>query len=225
MRNARRLLIAIAIVAAFIVGGTWIYIHVVQGKPAAKFSFDTKSSTSVVNPTGNIDGNWKVVPTSEAGYRVKEILFGQNSTAVGRTHSVTGSMTVSGSQVTSAKFSVDLASITSDESRRDNQFRGRIMNVSTFPTATFKLTSPIDLGTIPSDSSPHAYKATGELSMHGVTNVVDVDLQARRNGSKIEIKGSVPIVFTDYEIQNPSFGPAEVGDDGTMEFSLTLTKA
>lgn len=82
---------------------------------------------------------WTAGSGSEAGYRVDEILFGQNATAVGRTSGVEGEMTISGTTVEAATVTVDMASVSSDESRRDNQFRGRIMAVGTYPTATFTL--------------------------------------------------------------------------------------
>ena len=59
------------------------------------------------------------------GYRVKEVLFGQSTTAYGRTSAVTGSLTVSGAKATAATFSADLTTVASDQSRRDAQFQGR----------------------------------------------------------------------------------------------------
>jgi hypothetical protein len=41
----------------------------------------------------------------------------------------------------------------------------------------------------------------------------------------IQVSGSVPITFADYSIDNPSGGPASVGDSGTLEFLLVLAKA
>ena len=64
---------------------------------------------------------------------------------MGRTSDVTGQLLVSGTTIESATFDVDLTTVTSDESRRDNQFRTRIMDTATHPTATFELTEPIEL--------------------------------------------------------------------------------
>ena len=46
-------------------------------------------------------------------------------------------MTLDGAIVTDASFTVDMTTVTSDESRRDAQFDGRIMETSVYPTATF----------------------------------------------------------------------------------------
>jgi polyisoprenoid-binding protein YceI len=162
---------------------------------------------------------------SQAGYRVKEVLFGQSTEAVGRTSNVDGALTISGTTVESAAISIDLASVASDESRRDGQFRGRIMNVSQYPTATFTLKSPIDLGTLPADGATVTVPATGELTLHGTKKTVTVDVTAKRSGGTISVNGTIPVVFADYGIPNPSFGPASVEDHGEIEFLVTFTKS
>ena len=86
---------------------------------------------------------------SVVGYRVKETLAGVDTEGAGRTSSITGTMTIDGTTVTTTDLTVDMTTFKSDDSRRDGQFNGRIMEVSQFPTATFKLTSPIELGTHP----------------------------------------------------------------------------
>ena len=118
-----------------------------------------------------------------------------------------------------------MASVTSPESRRDGQFRDRIMEVDEFPTGTFELTQPMVLDAIPADLQETTVSATGDLTLHGVTQSVTFDLKARRNGATIEVNGSVPVTFTDYGIDDPSGGPASVGDTGEMEFLLVLAKS
>jgi polyisoprenoid-binding protein YceI len=183
------------------------------------------SATSASTATATLDGSWTVASGSQAGYRVAENLFGQDTEGVGRTSTVTGSMTISGTTVNTTKVEVDVASMKSDSSQRDNQFNGRIMETAKFPTATFSLTSPIDLGSLPADQAQSTYKATGDFTIHGVTNPVTFDLTARRNGSTIEVTGQIPLTFADYSIPNPSFGDAiKVGDAGTIELALSFSK-
>lgn len=187
----------------------------------------TGATTTVAAATGSsdgIDGTWKAANTSIVGYRVKEVLFGQSTEGVGRTSSVTGSLTVAGTTVSAAEFTVDMATVASDQSRRDSAFRGRIMNVSEFPTATFKLTAPIDLGKVPADKEEVATKATGDLTLKGKTNNVTFDLVARRNGANIEVNGTIPITFADYGIDNPSVAGITTEDNGKLEFLLVFSK-
>ena len=67
--------------------------------------------------------------------------------------------------------------------------QSRILETSQFPTATFELTEPVDFGTEPADLEEITAEATGDLTVHGVTNSVTVDLVARRNGDAIEVTG------------------------------------
>ena len=38
------------------------------------------------------------------------------------------------------------------------------------------------------------------------------------------VTGSIPIVFADYNIDNPSGGPAQTEDNGLLEFALNFEK-
>ena len=113
----------------------------------------TEASSSITEttagsdvPSESLDGTWLVADGSEVGYRVEETINGFAVTANGRTRDVSGSLVIAGTTVTEGSFSVDMATVASDESRRDGQFRGRIMAVDEFPTAEFVLTSPIEFG-------------------------------------------------------------------------------
>jgi polyisoprenoid-binding protein YceI len=218
-------------------GGTWTYINVLHDDAPARLTLEgavtenvpaTTATTAAAGATTEVpatfDGTWLASTGSQAGYRVKEVLFGQSVEAVGRTGNVAGAVTISGTTVETAAISIDLASVTSDESRRDSQFRGRIMNVTQYPTATFTLTSPIDLGTLPADGSTVTVPATGDLTLHGTKKSVTVNLTAKRSGGVISVNGSIPVVFADYNIPSPSFGPASVDDNGEIEFLVTFTK-
>ena len=173
-----------------------------------------------------LDGEWSATADSEFGYRVPEILAGVETEAVGRGNEIAGTFTVSGSEVTDACFVVQVASITSDQSMRDGQFNSRIMETATFPTATFVLTEPIELEELPEvGGDAITATATGELTLHGVTNEVTFDVTVQAGDDVIGVLGEIPIVFSDYDISDPSGGAAEVGDDGVLEFLLAFEPA
>ncbi|HET9443600.1 MAG TPA: YceI family protein [Acidimicrobiales bacterium] len=213
----------------------WTYLNVVRDDAPDRLTLDAGAGEGTATtaagatpataaPGAPLDGVWKVGAGSTAGYRVKEILFGQDATAVGRTDDVTGQIEVAGTTVTSASFTVDMTTVASDESRRDNQFRGRIMDVARFPTSTFVLTAPVSVGALPGEGEQVTVEATGDLTLRGTTRRVTVDLGAQRSGGGIRVAGSIPVVFGEWGIPNPSFGPAEVGDRGELEFLLVLTR-
>lgn len=181
--------------------------------------------TADVATDDSFDGDWVPTTASEFGYRVEEVLAGVNTTAVGRSNEIEGLLTIEGTSATVVDITVQIENITSDESRRDGQFRGRIMNAAEFPTATFVLTEPIDFGRIPVGDEQITATATGELTLRGVTNPVTFELTAQTTDGRIGVLGSIPVLFEDYGIDNPSFGVVETEDNGLVEFVLVFERA
>ena len=229
-RSRTRWVVAAAVLAvALAVGGPYVYINVVASDPPDRLDAATQQATAdtteaAAGASGSLDGTWTAGSGSQAGYRVKEVLLGQDTEAVGRTTAVTGQLTLSGTQVRGGSFSVDLTQVTSDEQRRDAQFQGRIMDTATYPTATFKLAQPITLGSLPASGGDATAKASGELTLRGTTKPVTVAVTARRSGDSFQVSGSIPVTFSDWAIPNPSFGPVTTEDHGTIEFLLVFAR-
>ncbi len=212
--------------------GPYVYIHFIEGPAPAKLELP-KSSTTTSHASGgssstsssSIAGTWNVGTDSRAGYRVQEVLLGQNATAVGRTSKIWGSLTIAGTTVTEGKFSVDMASVVSDQSERNARFEGPIMNVSQYPTATLTLSSPIALGSTPAAGVVTKYNAVGALDMHGVTKSVAFPVSAELVSDKIVVLADIPITFSEWNIANPSIGGfVTTADSGTLEVLLHLTQ-
>jgi polyisoprenoid-binding protein YceI len=151
------------------------------------------------------------------------VLFGQDAEAVGRTPDVTGTLTITGTTVTSTDVVVDMTTVASSESRRDGQFQGRIMDTATFPTASFTLTAPVELPSVPATGEEVTVSVTGDLTVRDVTKSVTFDLTATQTADGIAVNGSIPVVFGDFGIPDPSFGPAKVQDHGEIEVLRVLT--
>jgi len=224
---------AVAVIAVVAVAGPFAYIHFLNRAPAAlslpasspKASGSSGRTVTAGTATA-ITGTWDTSSGSVVGYRVNEVLLGQNATAVGRSSSVTGHLTISGSTVTAATFSVPMATIHSDKSQRDAQFDGRIMDVAQYPAGTFTLTRPISLAPIPGAGATRDYTASGRLALHGTTRTVTFSLQAELVSGRIEVTGQIPVLFADYNIQNPSFaGFVTTQNHGVLEFLLIFAKA
>jgi polyisoprenoid-binding protein YceI len=186
--------------------------------------------------TGGVDGTWNVDTSlgsfsdftdSFVGYRVQEQLanIGGN-TAVGRTPDVSGSLTIAGTRVTAVSVEANLTTLRSDDNRRDGQLSRQGLETGTFPTATFTLTSPIELGSVPADGAEIDVTASGQLTLHGQTKDVQIPLKAKLSGSTIVVSGSLDIAFADYGISKPnSFAVLSIADTGTLELHLLFTKA
>jgi len=242
-RPARTIAIAAAIVFVVIaLGGAaygiW-YLFLQPSGPAAVADATlapVPSAAAAKALSGGTDGTWQVDTSigsfadstgSFVGYRVQEELasIGAN-TAVGRTPNVTGTLTISGTKVTDAEITADLTALQSNDQRRDGQLDRQGIQTGTYPTATFKLTSPIEVGSVPADGQEINATATGQLTLHGVTKDVQIALKARLSGSVIQVTGSLPIAFSDYGIEKPnSFAVLSIADQGTMELQLFFTKA
>ena len=243
----RWLIGAIVVLVVLGVGGPFVYIHFFNGSTPAALSLPTASSSASgssspgIAPSGtatagtaasaSLAGTYSAGSGSVVGYRVNEVLLGQSTTAVGRTTSVTGHLTIAGTTATAATFSVPMDTVLSDKSQRNAQFDGRIMDVAKYPTGTFTLTSPIDLAPLPATGVIKSYTATGKLTLHGATRTVTFTLTAERRtakdgGAQIEVAGDIPVLFSDYNIQNPSIGGfVTTQDHGLLEFLLVFSKA
>jgi polyisoprenoid-binding protein YceI len=241
----RWLIGAVVVLVVLGAAGPFIYIHFLNGStptalsltPASSGSSESSGSTSESpSPSGTalagtatsgaVAGSWTAGAGSVVGYRVNEVLFGQNATAVGRTTSVTGHLVIAGTTATAATFSVPMDTVHSDKTQRDSQFDGRIMDVSQYPTGTFALTDPIDLAPLPAAGTVKSYTAHGKLTLHGTTRAVTFTLTAERKGTQVEVAGHIPVLFSDYDITNPSFGGVVTTQDhGLLEFLLVFSRA
>ncbi len=234
----RWLIASIIVVVVLAVGGPFLYIRFFNGSTPAALTLPTASrsasassspggtATASTAASGSLAGTYSVGSGSVVGYRVNEVLLGQNATAVGRTSSVTGHLTIAGTAATAAAFRVPMDTVHSDKSQRDAQFDGRIMDVAQYPTGIFTLTHPIDLAPLPATGVTKSYTAHGNLTLHGTTRAVTFTLTAERKGAQIEVAGDIPVLFSDYNIANPSFaGFVTTQEHGLLEFLLVFSKA
>lgn len=227
-----RLLIAILAVIVIVYAGILLWTKVIN-KPEEKLgtadlSALVANATTTVAPApiaaGEVSGTWIATSDSTLGYRVGEILGGIDTEGIGRTNDVTGSITIDGTTLTAADFTVQMATIVSDSSRRDGEFNTRIMDTATYPTATFVLTAPVDFGGIPASGTQVTALVTGNLTLRGTTLPVTFEITAEYSGSVIGILGTIPVLFSDYGIPNPSNAFVSTRDNGLLEFVLAFAR-
>ena len=221
------ILIVLAIVG--FTAGPWIYREFIAGEADAELTLPGQTEAA----TTDVNGTWTVVPgpdddakRTQAGYRVDEILRGSPLTVNGRTPKVTGQAVVAESKLESATFTVDVASITSPESARDNQFRGEdILYTDRFPTAQLRVTQPVDVASVPESGESATLDIPVSLTVKGVSRDVTAKVDVQRAGETIVAAGSVPITWTDFNVTPPDFaGFVTVEPTGTIEFLVNLAK-
>lgn len=196
---------------------------------------NTPTSAGTADPE-SLDGTWTidtavgggvVEQSSFVGYRVQEELASIGAkTAVGRTTALLGEFTFEDQTLTAGEVVVDMTQLTSDSRGRDGQMRTQALETNTFPEASFVLTEPVELAAAPEPESSFTANATGDLTIHGVTQSVTVPIQGQRIGDTIVVVGSIEILFADYQIERPRAAVVlSVEEQGEMEFQLFLTRS
>lgn len=185
-------------------------------------------STGVEATSADLEGDWIIRSGDDVfvGYRVQELFGGETvkKTAVGRTTSVTGSMTIAGGKVTAIDVTADVTKLESDEERRDKNIRRNGLQTDEFPEATFTLTEPIELPSPVVSGEKISVVAKGKLTLHGQTRDVEIPLEASWSGELIDVVGTAPVVFSDYGIEAPSNPMITVDDNGELELQLVLER-
>jgi polyisoprenoid-binding protein YceI len=246
----KNVLIGLAAAAMLLLGGVWFFFlrgdappeATLEGGIAAVTGGTTTTSGSTAtgetpvattaadaSASGDgLDGSWVVDQSvSFVGYRIDEELASIGAaTAVGRTSDIDASLTLAGTTISEVAVTVDMTTLESDQSRRDRAIETRGLETNSFPTAEFALTEPIDLGSVPVEGETITASAVGDLTLHGVTNQVSLDLEGSLVGGTMVVVGSTDITLTDYDIQAPTglsvLGIAEVGE---LEFQLAFVRA
>lgn len=171
---------------------------------------------------GPVSGTWRVASGSLAGFRVRETVLGFSNYTVGRTSSVTGTLVISGNRVTEARFRIDLGAVKVG-GKTQPQF-ARSLDTAADPDATFILTRPVTLSPAFTSGAAVTARATGRLVMHGVSRLVTFTIHGRRDGTGLQVAGSIPVRFPAWDIARPAgFGwLGSLAGRGTAEFLLTF---
>lgn len=190
---------------------------------------DTSTDDTAPAPESidDLTGTW-LVEAGDAtfvGYRVDEVLSGVDFTAVGRTPTVSGVLEAEGTTITSVEILADLRDLASDNGARDSQMKVQALESDTFPDGIFTLTSPIELGAIPAAGETMTVIATGDLTIHGVTKSVEIELEGAAQDTRLVVVGSLSVSLAEFEIDTPE-APivASVEDAAIVEFSLVLSR-
>lgn len=184
------------------------------------------------SPAGGTGGiRLTMVPEgSEARFRVREQLVGRPlpGDAVGSTRAVSGGMLLSptGAIVPEqSKIEIDVRSLRSDESRRDNFIHRNVLESQQFPSATFipkeARGAPFPLPT----TGEASFQLLGDLTAHGVTRPVSWDVTAQFAEQEISGSASTTFMFRDYNMEPPRIGPVlSVEDGGKLEIDFRVSR-
>lgn len=184
---------------------------------------DLSGTWTIDTQTGEFD--YESATGTFAGFRIEEELVNVGATeAVGRTGDVTGTVVIDGTSVTAADITVNMTTITTNNSRRNSRVQ-EALATDQFPDATFSLTEPIELPDGAADGEKISVTGIGELTVNGITEPIEIPLEAQLAGDTVVIVGSTEITFADFDVEVPSAPVVlSVSDTGTLELQLLLKK-
>ena len=171
----------------------------------------------VVAPEGN-----------EARYRVKEQLAGFElpNDAVGKTAAVTGAVVFDekgGVVASESEFVIDLTTLQSDQSRRDNFLRRNTLSTAEHPKAVFVPTAVQGLKFPLPASGEAKFQLLGNLTLRGVTRPVTWDVTARFANGAVTGGAQTRFTFAEFEIAKPRLARVlSVDDDIRLEYDFRL---
>jgi polyisoprenoid-binding protein YceI len=220
-----------AVVAVGAAGVLFVYFVLFSHSAPAPLALTSPAATtqSPALTSTAIPGTWSVASKSVAGYRVREQLafLSAPSDAVGRTSQITGSVTIAGSgtalMISAGSFTVNVQSLTSDQSMRDSHLQTLGIENAQFPKATFVLSSPVTLPANATSGAQIQVSLVGKLTIHGTARTVTIPVKARLSASQIEVVGSISFPWSEFNMQAPNVGGfVTVDNTATMEFDLFL---
>ncbi|MBP05659.1 MAG: hypothetical protein CL728_02800, partial [Chloroflexi bacterium] len=187
---------------------------------------ENNSNSSVLNiEFGPKSGN-----EITANYRVTEQLARLPSPiqAVGYTNSITGGIYIDslGNPDSNSILNIDLSSLKSDESNRDNYLKRNSLETDKFPEAVFEIKDIIGLNTeslMNTGKNDFEMQLVGDLTIHGVTKTKTWNITASSESGKLKGKGSVSFPFSDFDMKIPQlFFIISVEDKITLELDFDI---
>lgn len=163
---------------------------------------------------------------SEARYRAQEQLASQPlpSEAVGSTRDVSGEITLAPGNIVVPEQStivVDLRTLRSDSSRRDNWIQRDTLETSKFPNAELVLRELKGLPTPLPASGEATFQLIGDLSVHGVTRPTTWQAKAMFGPREVAGTASTRLKMTDFGMTPPRVGPVlALEDELTIEIDF-----
>jgi len=195
----------------------------------APASSGTSGAGAIAAP---LAGDWTIASGSQAGYRVREKLafLPAESDAVGRTSQIKGSATFTThgarTQITSASFTVNVYSLKSDRSMRDEKIREIGLESARYQTSTFSSSGAVTVPAGLARGEIVKVPVAGVLQIHGVSKHVTIPVEMRATSSTLQAVGSITFPWGEFNMTAPSLGGfVNVTERATMEFELRLARS
>jgi polyisoprenoid-binding protein YceI len=202
---------------------------VLPGKTAfARVAMSALLASVLTFPAAAATATWQIDPAhTAAGFAVKHLMI---STVRGQFKGVTGTVVWDDQDVSKSTIDVtiDATTVDTSEPMRDKDLKSeKFFDVAKYPTITFK-SKKIE------NVSAGKLKVTGDLTIHGVTKEVVLDIEGPSNtvkdpwgNTRVAASATTKVNRQDYGVKwNASMdgGGVVVGDDVNITIDLEMTK-
>ncbi len=182
-------------------GTTVATVTLTTASDAAPVTAATPSATTTTVLSG-ASAYTIVGDQSQAKVTVNEKLafLPSNSDAVLTTNVIQGQIVLSadGKPTDGSKIQVDVRTLKSDQTMRDNYIHQTTLQSDTFPIAEFVITGTDGLNAPLQNGQQAAFKLLGTMTIHGVTKPVSFDTTATMNDGTLTSTATTAFTFEDF---------------------------
>lgn len=167
---------------------------------------------------------------SSAQYEAHEKLafLTSPSAAVGKTQDISGRLAFTGNGAvdrSKSKITVDLSTLTSDKSMRDNYIKQNTLQTDTYPDAVLVPTSIKGLSWPLPSSGQSTFTLVGDLTVHGVTKQTAWQVTASFDGARVTGVATTSVKFEDFGMTPPTTMIAlSVQDELKLQIDFVVQK-
>ena len=200
------------------------------GNPAPT-TLQAKPCATVVTTSGL--KTFRIVPDkTQVSYHVSELVFGHTSldTHIGTTHTIQGGFVLrqaNTSTITSLTMMVDLRTLATDDTGRDEEIRQRWLESNKHPIASFTSSKTTQvLSHTYQDGQDVTFKITGDMTLHGVTRPATFDVQGKLLNDTVTGTAKAFIHMKDFGVTAPAVvGVATVQDGMSVVVNFTAQQS
>lgn len=210
------------------------------GEHAEEMAEDATAAEDIAPESETGVRTFVIVPEqSKASYIVAEEFFGGALDrlgvepglvdTIGSTQEVSGQMQLDladpASSVAGSQFVVNVQSLTSNQSRRDNRIREANLESNRYPLAEFTITSLENVPASYTEGEAVTFQTNGDLTIRDITLPTTFDVTATLEGDTITGNATTQLTMTDFGFEPPSFvNLFSVADDFMVEVEFVFVE-
>ncbi len=164
---------------------------------------------------------------SEARFNIYELLRGAPKDVIGRTNQVAGEVALNPADLSSAQIGeilINARTLATDDDRRNNAIRNRILFTDQYEYISFKPTQVTGLSGSGAPGQPYTFQVTGDLTIRDITRPVTFEVTVTaESAQRISGSAKASLQRADFNLNIPSVPfVANVGESVALEIDFVL---